>query len=140
MDIRQWLDRLKKQVDGIKSVHSALEFDRVLKYPSALPAIFVIPTGRTMEANQYATEQVLQRDTREVMVTIAVKSLSDRRGGSAAEAIEAFITKIDNALVGWQPTDAVGPVTASNGTLQDISGGIYFWRLSYDVPFWVRNV
>lgn len=140
MDVAQWVDRLKSQVGGIKSVWAAVEFDRVLKSSSALPAIFVIPTGRSMDANQYATEQVLQRDTREVMVTIAVRNLADRRGGSAVEAIEAFIAKVDAALLGWQPTDAAGPVTATSGGLQDISGGVYFWRLNYSVPFWLRSV
>lgn len=110
-------------------VASASEFAALKGAPpkEKQPAAYVMPIAETAGPNRLANG-VRQQVAARVGVVLALGNLSDRRGGPAAEALEAVRDAVKAALVGWPPSADDEPLTFAQGRAVTFADGVFWWQ------------
>lgn len=140
MDLTNWTDQLETAltgqtvpVDGIASLDAAIKAQRT---PTK---VWVLPAAERAAQNTLMGDAVDQRVAVAVGVIYAVRNLSDNRGQKGHEALQALRTLARAYLLGWQPDDAIEPVTFIGGRLLHFTDSTIWWRDDWATAFYIRK-
>lgn len=97
----------------------------------ALPHAFVLPEAIEADPNELMGGLTLQRVREGFKVVIVVDNTSDERGQAASETIEAHLSSVITALVGWQNEVGYSDFELSGGELMSIDRARLGWGFDF---------
>lgn len=129
------IDRLEKLIPAARQVRSVSDMNEVTNSGENLPAIFVLPNGRTVEK----VDSTAKKTKYEERWLVVVKVKCVRRGGSAPDVLResagSLLLDVYNALAGWVPAPGLDVLTPISPPDDAISGGFGFFPLAFRTGF-----
>jgi hypothetical protein len=125
----------------LKAIGKAGDIDTAMKQSRGAPvtpAAFVVPIGDTAQPNRLATIAVSQMVTMTFGVVLAVRDVSDAKGGKATATLEDVRDAVRGRLVGWSPSPADDLVELVSGGLVVLIAGTVWWLERYRTGFQLR--
>lgn len=135
LDLTHWVDRLASEVTELKRVGLAGDLQRAQNILRAVPAAWVIPGAEHVAASE-ANPQRRYRMRCQVDVVIAMRHYGDTVGGRATDALRELRLAIGEALIGWQPVDALVPVIPQGGQPLSMASNAMWWRERFETSVW----
>jgi hypothetical protein len=135
LDLTLWVDRLSAQVGSLKKVGLAGDLQKAQNILKAVPAAWVMPGAETVSANE-ASPQRRYRMRCQVEIVIAMRHYGDTVGGKATDALRELRTAIGDALIGWQPPDALVPVIPKGGQPISMASNAMWYRERFETSVW----
>lgn len=121
---------------GFKSVEGVLEAPTQADLPRALPALHVVPSAESAEANQMAG----RRDQRiafnfSVLVTVGTRAAQ----GAVSDELTRVVGLVKDRIVGWTHPQASGEVDLVGGRLANVSAGAVTWEVRLSCRYHYRK-
>jgi hypothetical protein len=135
LDLTHWVERLRAEVSMLKTVGLAGDLQRVKNILRAVPAAWVMPGAESVAANE-ASPQRRYRMRCQVEVVIAMRHYGDTVGGKATDELRLVRTAIGDALIGWQPNDALVPVIPKGGQSISMASNAMWYRERFETSVW----
>lgn len=140
IDLDTTAQRLRSQVPDLLLVAGAASFDlAVASGPAAYPAAYVMPAQE--KAGPSAGFGLVAQQVRVgFSVALAVQYVQDASGDGVAARIEALRRQVFAALLGWEPSDANGPVVFDSGRWVTLHNGFFWWQDEFACDQFLRSV
>ncbi len=129
MRLQAWIDRLREQTD--LEVKGAAEFSAAQR-DTRRDTAYVILGDETAQASDLVND-VRQIRTLGVLVVLAISNQRPDRGTDGVSEVEVARAKVQAALLGWEPPDALGVVTFRRGRLAEFEAGRIWWQEEWEV-------
>lgn len=123
---------------GFAHAEGVLEFVGLIEAPIISPALFVVPERETAQPNRLASGAHDQKISETFTVVLVVKSA--RLAGAVSEELQGYVTRIEEALIGWSHPDASGPCEYSGARLMSAEAHRVAWAMSFSVSRHFRKV
>lgn len=134
MNVTPIIARLKSEVPAFSNrVFGSAAYAQAMntQLEMALPHAFVIPTAIEAEPNELMGGLTLQRVSEAFRVVIVVDNTSDERGQTASEAVEAHLSGVITALVGWQNEAGYSDFELVGGEMESIDRARLGWGFDF---------
>lgn len=115
--VAEIIARLQGPGTLFSAVSGAADFASIENAPLPPPAAYVMIVEEASGDNERLTGKVLQPSEVDIAVLIVLENLTDTRMGEAAGDIEAAKAFVRNAVIGFEPAGADGPMTHVAGKL-----------------------
>jgi hypothetical protein len=135
LDLTHWVTRLSDQVADLKTIGLAGDLQRVKNILRAVPAAWVMPGPESVAATE-ASAQRRYRMRCQVEIVIAMRHYGDTVGGKATDALRELRTAIGDALIGWQPPDALVTVIPKGGQPLSMASNAMWYRERFETSVW----
>ena len=135
LDLTHWVARLRDQVESLKKVGLAGDLQKAQNILRAVPAAWVMPGPESVSANE-SSPQRRYRVRTEVHVVIAMRHYGDTTGGKATDALRDLRAEIGQALIGWQPPDALVTVIPKGGQPLNMASNAMWYRDRFETSVW----
>ena len=135
------IERLQAEVPAFVTVEAAAELAAVLKggrAPQRTPAAFVLSAGLQVRGPDAVTGMYRQHLSESTIVLLVASRAGDPRGGAAAGRAEPLRDAVVQALAGWSPPDAFGPMELTGARLVDFVDGAVFFEVAFVTPQQLR--
>ncbi|RXF75079.1 phage tail terminator protein [Hansschlegelia zhihuaiae] len=119
-------------VEGVERL-SAL----ATEVPTATPAACVFLDEEAAEENE-RVNGVSQRVEGDLKVVVTTSDVSDARGATGADDMEALKAEVRESLIGWTPPGADDVVTYLGARLVRAAGGYVTVEMTFATAFTVR--
>ncbi|MGH6879281.1 phage tail terminator protein [Hypericibacter sp.] len=133
--LTSWAGSPLKAVGRAGDIQKAMEQSRGVPVS---PSAFLVPIGDTAQPNRSATIAVIQQVAMTFGVLLAVRDVSDAKGGQAAGTIEDVKIAVRGRLVGWSPAPEDDLVELIGGGLVQLMNGTIWWLERYRTGFQLR--
>lgn len=102
-------------------------------------AAYVMPIADRTDGRGNVSAGATIQEIRETFgVLIVSRSAAGRRGGQAAEGLDALKDELNQALVGWRHPEGRGPTIYLSGVAQGFHGTAALWLSNYQVKTQLR--
>lgn len=127
MDLAFVIDRLKTQLQGVRTVGGAADMDAAMAGTVAVPAAFVIPLDEEASPSE-STMVTRQRIAHGFGVVVGVINRRDATGAASMGALAPIRAALMQALIGWVHDAGDGePVQFRRGKLLRLDGDGRLW-------------
>lgn len=140
MNLAPIVDRLVAQCPGLKLVGGSANFEQALQTLATFPAAFVLPAKESATTNPFMDQVVEQTVSMEFGVVLAVRDLSDTKGGAAIDALDPVRSPVRDALLKWTPDGATDGIEFLRGELFLFENGVMWWADVYRTAYMIRSV
>ena len=135
MRLKEWMDRLEAEVDGVKpdfDVYRAADLATVRR-EHRRDAVYVMYSSDDARPSD-VTGAVRQQHTLGVDVVSAIRNFRDSRGGDAVDEVERMREFVLGRLVGWTPPSAEGEaIEYVRGRLLGFNNKTIWWQDSFGI-------
>lgn len=135
LDLTHWVERVRAEVDALKTVGLAGDLQRVKNILRAVPAAWVMPGPESVSATE-ASQQKRYRMRCQVDIVIAMRHYGDTVGGKATDELRELRKSIGDALIGWRPPDALVTVIPKGGQPLSMASNAMWYRERFETSVW----
>lgn len=128
MDVKPFVQRLKDQVTGVRTIGGAVDLDAALRSTVTPPALYVMPMGDRAQRpgeDKYCVAGAGVVTT--FAVLIVIRQLRDTAGEGVLEELPAVRRQVRHALAGWQLSLNDDPIQFVKGQLVMFPGDQTMW-------------
>jgi hypothetical protein len=140
MLLQDVIDRITSKVDALAGrIRAAEDYRALLQMKgitSAQGGAYVMPAGLRGGRAQSATGFFTQDLDEVIAVVILVPG--ERGLGRQGAKIDGLIRNVIEALCGWVPDEAIGPVQLVRGAMINVGDGVLAFQIEFSVPDQLR--
>lgn len=125
--------RLRASVPDLRLVAELAQYAALTGLPKAMPAAYVLPVSDAAGPNLLVTNGVRQPLTTTLGVILFFEHRADAAGGAATLGLIQLRDQVRQALIGWQPDEAIEPLLLAGGRLIDLIQRTAVWQDNYTV-------
>lgn len=118
-------------------VQGIAELSLIVGQPNAFPAAYVFEKEKAAAPNE-RMNGVLQRVEADYAIVIAGKSVANASGAAALTQIRPLETAVLDALIGWQPDDAEGPITFNSSAVTRVAPGVVWLEVVVSTSWYLE--
>lgn len=126
------------QAAKFRQVEGLLEFGGLRDVPRQLPALFVVPTSESAQANTLATGGHDQKVVAGWSVMLVLDAARRQQVG-VSEDLRDHSKAVRRALVGWQHPEASGATAYAGGRLASADAGAVVWAIQFTAACRLRE-
>jgi len=130
--------RISDTVSEFKEVAGAASLASVLANRTSVPGCYVFRSNNRLGPGH--GDIVITQPREEYIACVVVTgNVRDSRGAEGADENEAFCLKIQEALLGWQPSVDHEPLEQASGKLVQFKNGMFIWMDIYKSRTHIRS-
>lgn len=140
LDLNNITARLKAiEIDGVplfEQVLTALDPETVIDAGGvARDSAFVVPMREFAQENERTTGTYSQQMTTLFAVMIGIRAINDRLGNTINDRLARAIKEVRKALVGWEPSEDLEPISFIEGEIVAFLRGGAFWMEQFSTGY-----
>ena len=126
LDLRHWVERL---CEIEYDVFNAAALSAARRSKQKRDAVYVVPHSDALQESNTISGPIRQTGDVQVAILLAIRNRRSARGDEGVDEVFAVRAAIHDWLLGWEPPDAIAPVSRVGGRLMEFEDdGTIWWQ------------